>query len=208
MTVPYSDMEPKRIQRKRTRGWRMPENAVGMPNVVHLRHAHVMEPGPLGSAPLSYLWWVGGHEAAPRMRRATSSPSVPSQGRSQRCLSSRAPSSRPGRRHGLPSRPGRYGGQGGATAGEARGIPAGAVRTSRGAFVSPLRDGRRSGAAIRPYRWRWLVASSGAAIRKRVLPVSGHAVRQRVAATHPSALRELQHHQADRAGGMAARPCP
>ena len=197
-----------RIQRQRMKGWRMPEGAImGVPQLVYCGHAHTLESGTLGPAPVSCVRWFGRHETAAGMSRVSPLAPIRSEGQPERGVPPRAPLRSARRRHGVSARQRRYGSEGRPGAGSTRRVQGHPVYALGCLSLRAVRVCRSPRAGTRSSRRWWERPSSIASIWQRVLPGARDDGGRRPPRDVPGPLRQLQLDQASRARGMAVAPC-
>lgn len=192
---------PERIQRQRTKGWRMPF-------VVRCGHAYrVMGKRSFVVAQVSRMWWFGGQQASGWMPNGPTLRALANQATAKQCVPARATSGRPRGGHRLPQGPRESHEQG-------RTKPEMALGVSRGALREAWRRAMRalwlcgcSCAATGPRGWGRQPASKGAGIGDGLLPRSFQDVCHRTSGDVPGALRQLQRNQTRRTRRMAVASC-
>ena len=194
-------MKPKRIQRKRTKGWRMPD-------MVYCGHAYrTLECRPFWRTSLPRMRRPSGRQAFDRMQGGAPPAPVREQVEAEQRVSPRREGCRTGDWVCLHERARERCEQARLRQGKPRDVARPNVQTARRSDVFNVWLHRRASVAVRPYRgWRPKASASPALGDGLLQGAEGHAGCG-VAANVPSAVRQLQLHQARGARGSAVASC-
>lgn len=198
---------PERIQRKRTKGWRMPGGAECVGGHAYNGGCGAVESWPFRSSNLHNLWRTSGSEASQWLHRVAPPTQVRRQARTKQRIPAPAPIQCASIRGRVSRRPGRHGSQGQVQPATSSRSTRGVVRSARYALLRPVWILGQAGSPVRPPKWRRRPPSAVSTVGKRLLPNTFGDVDARVPRDIPGALRELQRHQARRTPGMAVASC-
>lgn len=180
---------PQRIQRQRTKGWRMPT----LSTLLAYNWGYgVMEQGSFREASLPGLRGVGGCEAFSVMQRASTHESLQDQARKEQRLPAGKAGSREGGWDGGSNRTRQPGEQGAVCPAASRRTPAGTVHEAGAKLLRELRIQRRSSVGNRPQE-RWgFEASPLSWVRDHVSSAPALDSYGGASSRVPGALRKLQ----------------
>lgn len=197
---------PIRIQRLRTKGWRMPEGGCAF-LLASLQWANGMEQRSFWNEALPYVRRAGGLQTQRRLCGAAALASAYYQERAQQRLPERETGGRASGRNGLPQGLWRSQPQGQVQSAATRRDARRSIREDRRCILRSMRLLRQTRPPLRSQERRRTQASQVTAVRQCLLQSALSYERKRTAGNFSGSVRELQLYQARGARGMAVAPC-